>query len=155
MSNSLWPHESQHTRLPCPSSSPRDCWNSCPLSPLVIPSLAVCFSTCLQSFPASGSFLMTQLSTSCGQSISFDFSISHSNEYSGLIFFRIDRLDPWCPKDSQESSPTSQLKSISSSMLSLLFGRTLTSTHEYWKNHRFDYTDLCQQSNVFALKYAV
>ena len=64
---------------------------------LLMPSnhLILCYplSSLLQSLPASGSFLMTQLSTSCGQSISFDFSISHSNEYSGLIFFRIDFFD--------------------------------------------------------------
>ena len=67
---------------------------------------------------------------------SFSFSISPSNEYSGLTSFRID----WslcCPRDSQESSPA-LFKSIHSSMLSCLYGPTLTSIYDYWKNHSFD-----------------
>jgi len=52
------------------------------------------------------------------------------------------------PRDSQESSLPPQFKSINSSMLSLLYGPTLTSIHDYWKNLSFDYRDLCQQSNV-------
>ena len=75
---------------------------------------------------------------------SFSFSISPSNEYSGLISFRIDWFDPCSPRDSQESSPTPQFKSISSSVLSLLYGPILTSIHDYWKNHSFDYMNLCQ-----------
>ena len=62
---------------------------------------------------------------------SFSFSISPSNEYSGLISFRIDWFDPCSPRDSQESSPTPQFKSISSSVLSLLYGPILTSIHDY------------------------
>ena len=70
---------------------------------------------------------------------SFSFSISPSSEYSGLIFFRIDWFDPPCsPRDSQESSPTPQFKSINSLVLSFLYGLTLTSIHDYWKNHSFD-----------------
>ena len=70
---------------------------------------------------------------------SFSFSISPSNEYSGLIW------SPCSPRNSQESSPTSQFKSINSSALSFLYSPTLTSIHDYWKNHSFDYMDLCQQ----------
>ena len=62
---------------------------------------------------------------------SFSFSISPSNEYSGLISFRIDWFDPCIPRESQESSPTPQFKSINSSVLSLLYGPTLTSIHDY------------------------
>ena len=62
---------------------------------------------------------------------SFSFSISPSNEYSGLISFRIDWFDPCSPRDSQDSSPTPQFKSISSSVLSLLYGPILTSIHDY------------------------
>ena len=63
---------------------------------------------------------------------SFSFSISLSNECSGLIYIRIDWFDPPCsPKDSQESSPTPQLKSINSSVFSLLYGPTLTIIHDY------------------------
>jgi len=81
---------------------------------------------------------------------SFSFSTSPSNEYSGLISFRMDWLDLLAVRDSEESSPTPQLKSINSSALSFLYGPALTSIHDYWKNHSFDYTDLCQQSNVSA-----
>ena len=69
---------------------------------------------------------------------SFSFSISPSDEYSGLISFRIDWLSPCSPRDSQESSPTPQFKSIISSMLSFLYSPTLTFIHDYWKNHSFD-----------------
>ena len=69
---------------------------------------------------------------------SFSFSISLSNEYSGLISFRMDWLDPCSPRDSQESSPTPQFKSINSSALSLLHSPTLTSIHDHWKNHSLD-----------------
>ena len=70
---------------------------------------------------------------------SFSFSISPSNEYSGLIFLRIDWFDLLAsPRDSQDSSPTPVFKSINSSVLSLLYGPTLTSIHDYWKNHSLD-----------------
>ena len=77
---------------------------------------------------------------------SFSFSISPSNKYSGLISFRIDLFDleTCSPRDSQESFPTPQFKSISSSALRFLYGSSLTSIHDYWKNHSFDYTDLCR-----------
>ena len=81
----------------------------------------------------------------------FSFSISPSNEYSGLISFKIDWFDLLArPKDSQESSPSPQFESINSLVLSLLYGPTLISIHDYWKNHSFDHTDLCWQSNVSA-----
>ena len=80
---------------------------------------------------------------------SFSFNISPSNEYSGLISFRMD-WSPCCPRDSQGSSPTPQFKSINSLALSLLYGPTCTSVHDYWKNHSFDYTDLCRQCNISA-----
>ena len=66
---------------------------------------------------------------------SFSFSISPSNEYLGLISFRMDWLDLFAV---QESSPTAQFKTINSSMLSFLYGPTLTSIHGYWKNYSFD-----------------
>ena len=78
---------------------------------------------------------------------SFSFSISPSNEHSGLISFRIDWFDLAVQK---ESSSTPQFESISSSALSLLYGPTLTSIHNYWKNHSFDYMDLGQQSDNSA-----
>ena len=79
MSNSLQSHGLQHARLPCPSPSPRVCSNSCPLSRWYHPNISSTvapFSSCLQSFPASGSFLMSQLFTSGGQSIGVSASTS-------------------------------------------------------------------------------
>ena len=58
-------------------------------------------------------------------------------------------------KGSQESSPAPSFESISLKALSLLYGPTLTSAHDDWKNHSFDYMDLCQQSDIFVLEYAV
>ena len=79
MSNSLWPHGLQHAKLPCPSLSPGVCPNACPLCrwchPTVLSSV-IPFSSCLQSFPASGSFPMSQFFTSGGQSIGVSASAS-------------------------------------------------------------------------------
>ena len=70
---------------------------------------------------------------------SFSFSISPSNEYSRLISFRMDWLDLLVVQGTlQESSPTPQFKSINSSALSFLYSPTLTSIHDYWKNHSLD-----------------
>ena len=96
VSHSLRPHGLQHNRLPCPSPTPRVYSNSCPLSwwcHLTISSSVIPFSSCLQSFPASGSLPVSQFFTSGGQSIGVSFSISPSNEYSELISFRIDWFD--------------------------------------------------------------
>ena len=71
MSNSLWPHGLQHARLPCPLPTPRACSNSCPSSQWCHPAISssvIPFSSCLQSFPASGSFSINQLLSSGGQS---------------------------------------------------------------------------------------
>ena len=95
-SDSLWPHGPQHASLPCPSPTPDAYSNSCPSSWWCHPTISstiVPFSSELQSFPASGSFPVSQL-LSDGQSIgNFSFSISPSNAYSGLISFRIDWSD--------------------------------------------------------------
>ena len=137
MFDSLWPHDLQHARLPCPSPSLEVCSNSCALSqwrhPTISPSVAPIFSF-PQSFPASGSF-------PGGQSIEASASaISPSNDYSELGWLI---WSPCCPRDSQESSP--QFKSINSSAISLLYGPTSTSIHGYWKNHSFDYRHFCQR----------
>ena len=79
MSDSLWPHRLQHFRLSCPSPSPRACSNSCLPSQWCHPTISssvIPFSSCLQSFPASGSFLMSQLFTSDGQSVGASVSAS-------------------------------------------------------------------------------
>ena len=78
---------------------------------------------------------------------SFSFSISPSNEYSGLIGLV---GSPYSPRDSQESPLTPQFKSINSSAFSFLYSPTLTSIHDFWKNHSFDWMNLCWQSNVSA-----
>ena len=81
----------------------------------------------------------------------FSVSISPSNEYSGPISFRMDWFDLLAvPGTRQESPPTPQFKSINCSVLSLLYIPTLTSIHDYWKNHSFDYMDLCQRSGISA-----
>ena len=152
MSESLWPHGLQDTRLPCPSPTPGACSNSCPSSQWCHPTISsslIPFSSCLQSLPASGSFSMSQLFSSGGQSIGTSASASvlpMNIQDSYLQDWLVG--SPCRPRDSQESSATPQLKSISFPRLSLIYGQTLTSIHDYWKNHSFDYMDLCQQSSV-------
>ena len=93
----LRPHGLQHARPPCPSATPGVYPNSCPLSRCCHPTIsssAVPFSSLLQSFPASGSFQMSPIFASRGQSIEVSASASPSSEYSGLISFRMDWLDP-------------------------------------------------------------
>ena len=77
---------------------------------------------------------------------SFSFSISLSSEYSGLISFWIDRFELLAVQGTlKKSFPATQFKSINFSALSLLYGPTLTSARDSWKNHSFDYMDLCWQ----------
>ena len=112
----LRPHEPQHARLPCPSPTLRVYPNPCPLSQwchLTISSSVVPFSSCLQSFPTSGSFQMSQLFTSSGQNIgvSTSTSVLPMNTRTDLLW---DGLvgSPCSSRDSQQSSPTPQFKSI-------------------------------------------
>ena len=98
MSNSLQHHGVQHARPPCPSPAPGVYSNLCPLSQWCHPTISssvIPFSSCLLSFPASGSCQMSQsvLRIRCPKYWHFRFSISPSNEYSGLISFRIEWLD--------------------------------------------------------------
>ena len=129
MSNSLWPHGLQHARLPCPSPSPGVCSNSCLLSCwchrnhlilccplLLLPSL---FPS-IRIFPNESALCVRWPKY-------WSFSVSPSNEYSGLISFRMTRLISLQSKDSQESSPTPQLETINSSAFNLPYGPTLTS----------------------------
>ena len=154
MSDSLRPLGLQHARPPCPSPTPGVHPNPRPLrwwSHLTRSSSVIPFSSCPQSFPASGSFQMSQLSASGGQSVEVSASTSvppmNTQDWSPL-----DGLvgSPCSPRDSQESSPTPQFKSINYSTLSFLYSPTLTSIHDHWKNHSLDQTDLCWQSNVSA-----
>ena len=107
MSNSLWPHELQHARPPCPLPTPGVHPNPCPLSRWCHPAISssvVPFSSCPQSFPASGSLPVSQLFASGGQSIgSFSFNISPSNEHPGLIC--LDWLDLLAVQGTLKSLP--------------------------------------------------
>ena len=96
MPDSLQPPGLQHTRLLCPSLSPGVCSNSCSLSQWChpnIPPSVTSFSSCLQSFLASGLFLVSWLFASGGQALELSFSISPCSQYSGSISFRIDWFD--------------------------------------------------------------
>ena len=79
---------------------------------------------------------------------SFSFSISPSNEYSGLISFRMDWLHLLAVQGLSKVFSNTTVQKHQSLVLSFLYSPTLTSIHDYWKNHSFDYTDLCRQRNV-------
>ena len=78
----------------------------------------------------------------------FSFSISPSNEYSGLISFRIDWFYLLAVKGSLRSPPAPQFESINSSVFSLLYSLTLKSIHYQWKNNSFAYTEVCWQRSI-------
>ena len=151
MSNSLQPHLLQHPRLICPSLSPRVCSNACPLNWWCHPTISSSVIPFLPSiFPSVRVFSKeSALHIRWPNYWSFSFSISPSNEYSGMISFRIDWFDLLAVQGILKSI-LQHNSSISSSLLSLLYGPTPTSIHDYWKNQSFDYTDLCQQSDVSA-----
>ena len=108
----------------------------------VMLSITISFSVtlffCIQSF-CSISVLSSEsaLNIRWPKYWSFTFSISPSNEYSGLISFRIDWFDLFAAQGILKSSPA-QFKSISSSVLRFIYGPTPTSVHDYWKNHSFN-----------------
>ena len=136
VSDSLRPHGQQHARPPCPSPAPGVYLNSCPLSLWCHPTIS---SSHLQSFPTSGSFQMSQLFPSGGQSIRAPESVLPMN-IQGWFILGFILGSPCSPRGSQESSPASQFESINSLAFSLLYGPALTSMH----------TNHCQQSDVFA-----
>ena len=139
--NTLQPLGLQHTRISCPSATPGDCSNSCPSNGWchsTISSSVIPFSSCLQSFPASGSFPMSQLFTSGGQNIAVSALVLPMNiqdwlplEWTGWISLQSRGL-------SRVFSNTPQFKSINSLALSFLYSPTLTSIHDYRKNHSLD-----------------
>ena len=115
-------------------------------------------------FPSSPAFNLSQhqglsqwvsSSHQVAKVLKFQLHISPSNEYSGLISFRIDWLDLLAVQGTFKSLLQHHSSSIHSLALSLLYGPVLTSIHDYWKNHSFDYIDICQQSNVSAFEYAI
>ena len=153
MSNSLWPHGLQHAKLPCLSLSPRVYWNSCPLSwwcYLTISFSAAFFSFCLQAFTMSGSFPMSWLFTLGGQSIGASASVLPVNVQDWFPLGWTGLISLWSKGLSLLSSPAPQFKSINFLVLSLLYSPTLTSIHDYWKNHCFDCMNLCWQSGISA-----
>ena len=142
VSDSLWPHGLQHTRPPCSSPTPGAYSNSCPLSRWCHPTISssvVPFSSCLQSFPASGSFPMSQLFARGGQSNRVSASASAS-----VFPMNIQDWFPlgWTGLISLQSKGLSRVFSYSavqklnSLVLSLLYGPTLTSIHT-GKSHSF------------------
>ena len=142
-------------QVSCPSPSPRACSNSCPLSQSMVPSnnLILCRSLLLlpSIFPSIRIFSNeSALHIRWPKYWNFRFSISPSSEYPGLISLRVDWFGLFAVQGILESSPTPQFEGSNSTGLSLLYGPTLTSVGDYWKNDSFDYTDLCQQSNVSA-----
>ena len=155
VSDSLRTHEPQHARPPCPSPTPGVYSNSCPSSQWCHPAISssvVPFSSCPQSLPTSGFFPVSQLFSwgggqSTGVSASAPVLPMNTQDWSPLGWIGWISLQS---KGSQESSPTPQLKSINSSTLSFLYSPTLTSIHDYWKNHSLDQMDLCWQSNISA-----
>ena len=141
VSDSLQPHGLQHARPLCASPTSGVDSNSCQLCRWCHPTIwsSVIPFSCPQSFSASGSFRMSQFLASGGQStgVSASASVLPINiqnwfplAWTGLISLQ--------SKDSQESSPTPQFKSINSLALSSLYSPTLISIHDYWKNHSFD-----------------
>ena len=131
-----------HQASLCVSPTPGVHSNSHPSSRwchLAISSSVVCFFSCPQSLPTSESFLMSQLFTWGDQSTGVSALASFLTKN-----IRADLLQnglvgsPRSPRNSQESSPTPQFKSINSSVLSFLHSPTLTSIHDHWKNHSLD-----------------
>jgi len=159
MSDTLWPNGLQHARLPCPSPTPRAYSNSCPSCQRCHPTIS---SSVIPSPPAFNlsqhQGLFKWISSSHQVAKVLEFQLQHQ---SFQWIFRTDFFQdwllwsPWSLRDSQESSPTPQFKSINSSVLSILYSPTLTSIHDHWKNHSLDKTDFCWQSNVSAFEYAI
>ena len=154
MPDSLRLHELQQARPPCPSPTPGVHSDSCPLSRWCHPTISssvVPFSSCPQSFPASGSFQLSQLFTSGGQNIGVSASTlvlpMNTQDWSPLGW------TGWISLQSKGllrvfSNTTVQKHQFL--VLSFLYSPTLTSIHDHWKNHSLDWTDLCGQTNVSA-----
>ena len=152
MSNSLQPHEPQHTRPPCPSPTPRVYPNSCPLSQWCHPTISssvVPFSSCPQSFPTSGSFQKNQLFTSGGQRLGVSASTSvlpiNVQDWSPL------RWTGWISLLSEGLSSLLQHHSSKASILQCSAFFIVQLSHPYITTGKiiaFYYTDLCWQRSV-------
>ena len=114
------------------------------------------FSFGFQAFPASESFPVSWLFISGGHSTGASNLISVlPMNIQGWFLLGLTGLISLLPRDSQQSSPASKFESINSSVLSLPYDLTLRSVPDYWKNHSFDYTHLCWQSDVSAFQYSI
>ena len=142
VSDSLRPHESQHSRPPCPSSTPGVYSNSCPSSRWCHPAISssvVLFSSCPQSLQHQGLFQWVNSSHEVAKVL--EFQVQHQSfQWTPRTDLLYDGLvgSPCSPRESQESSPTPQFKSINFLVLSFLHSPTLTSIHDQWKNHSLD-----------------
>ena len=144
VSDSSWPHGLKYHRLPCPSPTPGTGSNSCPSSQwcyLTLSFSVIPFSSCLQSFPVSGSFPMSQLFTADGR-IGVSESVLPMNIQDWLPSEWTDQISLLSKGLSRVFSNTT-VKSINSCVLSFLYSPTLTSIPDYWKNQSFAWTDLC------------
>ena len=146
MSNCLQPHGIEQARIPCPSLSPRGCSNSCLLSWWWHPTISSSVAPLLlpQSFPATGSFPMSWLFVSGGQNIGDSASVPPVN------------IQHWFPL-----GLTCVISLLSKGLSRVFFkspkvyGPTLTSVHDSWKNDSSDQMDFCQQSDVSVFYYIV
>ena len=132
----------QHARPLRPATTPGPCSNSCPSSRWCHPTISssvISFSSHLQSFPASGSFPVSQLFASGGQIVGVSASASVlPMNIKDWFLLGLTGFISLLSKDSQESFPTPQVKNINSSAFSFLYSPTLISIHDYWKNHSLD-----------------
>ena len=139
MSNSLQPHELQHARLPCPSQSPEFAQTHVQIES-VMPSsrlILCCPLLLLPSIFPSNRVFSSESALCIRWPKYWSFSISASNKYSGLISVNIDWFD--LPAVQGTLKSFFQYHSLKASLpLSLLYGPTLTSIHNYWKNHILD-----------------
>ena len=142
VSNSLQAHESQHTRPPCPSPTPGVHSNSCPLSWWCHPAISSSSSPSPPApNPSQHQSLFQWVNSSHEVAKVLEIQLQHHSLQRNP---RADLLQdglagsPCSPRDSQESSPAPQFKSINSSAFSFLHSPTLTSIHDHWKNHSLD-----------------
>ena len=149
----LWPHGLHYARIPCPSLSPGVCSNSCPLSQwcyLTISSSATLFSICLPSFPASGSFPMSQPFISGGQSFGASASVLPMN-IQGWFVLGLTGLSSLLSQGTLNS--LLQHHNLKALILQCWTFFMVSHSHPYMttgKKHSFVCTDLCRQSNVSA-----
>ena len=140
MSDSLWPHGLQHTRLLCPSPTPRACSYLCPSSRWCHPTVSSSvfpFFSCFQSFPAAGSFPMSQFFASGGQSVGASASVLPINsqdwfslELTDLISLQFKGLSGVFSNNTVQNHQFFSAQPF--------YGPTLTTKRDCWKNHSFN-----------------